>query len=501
MTHIPIIDVLVVGAGPTGLMLACDLVRRGITCRVIDQEPTYHIGSRARGLSPRSMELFDDLGLIEEIFANGSRRIGTRFYDGDSRIIREVTMASNPAAQPTPDVPYRNSPVISQHRTEAILRDYLGRYNVEVELDSTLTSLTQDAASVVASVQHADKMEEIRARYLVGCDGGSSTVRKSAGISFQGETWEEGYLFLGSISVNGLDPDYMHQWVDPTRGMLMVLDPMPREGNWWFGAGLSPEEYHTLPISSLERASETLQYLFDERIGLPGVRFSNAKWLSTYRPNVRMIDHFRNGRVFLAGDAAHVHSPAGGQGMQTGLQDAYNLGWKLAYVLAGAPDALLDTYEAERLPVGKDSFSDTTQLSVNYRGGPLSRDLDEATGIRAGDRAPDATCIWAENGELVRLFDVFRGTHFTLLAFGNRPAPQFPAVYDADLRAYTITRPDNTTIIDKHTLIDIDGHAYHAYGITGDALILVRPDGYVGLTGENTDAQPVIDYLHDVIGR
>jgi len=217
--------------------------------------------------------------------------------------------------------------------------------------------------------------------------------------------------------------------------------------------------------------------------------------------------------------------------MQTSLQDAYNLGWKLAYVLNGAADALLDTYEAERLPValqvletssarfkafalpsstiqaisnvlqGKDSFSDITQLSVNYRGGPLSRDLDDTTGIRAGDRAPDAPCIYAENGEQVRLFDMFRGTHFTLLAFGNQVAPHFPAAYGADLRAYAITRPDNMTLVDKHTLVDIDGHAHHAYGITGDALILVRPDGYIGLTGGNVDPLPVIDYLHDVTGR
>jgi 2-polyprenyl-6-methoxyphenol hydroxylase-like FAD-dependent oxidoreductase len=531
MTHLSVIDVLVVGAGPTGLMLASNLVRRGVTCRIIDQEPAFHIGSRARGLSPRSMELFDDLDLIDQIIANGSKRKGVRFYDRDSKIIREVTAESNPAAQSTPDVPYRNMPVISQHRTEAVLRDYLARYNVAVELDSRLIGLTQDGVIVTASVQQAGKTEEIEARYLVGCDGGSSTVRKSASISFQGETREEGsYLFLGNISISGLDPDYMHQWIDPNRGLLMVLDPMPREGNWWFGAGLSSEEYHTLPISSLETASETLQHLFDERIGLPGVHFSNAVWLSTYRSNIRMIDHFRNGRVFLAGDAAHVHSPAGGQGMQTGLQDAYNLGWKLAHVLAGASDTLLDTYEAERLPVaqhvletssarlqaftrpdttvqaisnvlrGKDSYSDTSQLHVNYRGGPLSRDLDGTTGIRAGDRAPDAPCIFAENGERVRLFDVFRGTHFTLLSFGDRPTPRFPDIYDTNLHVYTITLPDHTMLMNNHTLIDIDRHAHHAYGVSGDALILVRPDGYIGLTGGMVDPQQIIDYLHHVLG-
>jgi hypothetical protein len=213
--------------------------------------------------------------------------------------------------------------------------------------------------------------------------------------------------------------------------------------------------------------------------------------------------------------------------MQAGIQDAYNLGWKLASVLRGAPDALLDTYEAERFPIArhllesasarsqafthpdsiirtitsKDAFADTTQLSVHYRGSTLACNLDETTIIRAGDRAPDAPCLRASNGTQVRLFDVFRGAHFTLLAFGNQPTLHLPDVANDSLRAYTIVRPGETTAASNGTLIDTNGHAHRAYGITNEALILVRPDGYIGITGGSLASDPMIDYLRGVTGR
>lgn len=517
------IDVLVVGAGPTGLTLAIDLARRGIACRIIDQEPTYHIGTRARGLSPRSLEVLEDLGVLKRLMEHAEPRLPMRFYDHTNRLIREVDMSANPAANSAPDAPYRINLLISQQRIEALMREHLSSFNVCVELDCRLTGLTQYSDHVVAAVVHAGEIEEIQARYVVGCDGGASTVRKCADISFVGETRENEHSFLGSVSVSGLEPDARYQWIDPARGLLFMLDPLVREGYWWFIAGLSLEEYQTMSPSL-----ETLQRLFDERVGIPGVRFSNATWLSVWRPNIRLADRFRNGRVFLAGDAAHVHSPAGGQGMQTGIQDAYNLGWKLAGVLNGAPDALLDTYQAERLPIamhllettsarhqafgrpdstlnavtsalsGKDTFSDITQLSLTYRGGPLACDLDDVTSIRAGDRAPDAPCISAVSAEQVRLFDLFRGTHFTLLVFGEQPAYQLPDACKPFLRTYTVIHPDDEIHLDDHTLIDVDGHAFRAYGINGSALILVRPDGYIGLTGGGCDQQPIIDYLHHV---
>jgi hypothetical protein len=395
-------------------------------------------------------------------------------------------------------------------------------------MDCILIGFTQQVRSVVAEVVHAGKSETIEARYLVGCDGGHSVVRKYADISFLGETWLGECNLFGNAHVDGLAPDYWYFWTDPAWGML-ALNPMIHNNGWFFSASLHPDESGAFPPSTIE----TLQRLFDERVNDLNVHFSNATYISTYQPNVRMVNRYRNGRVFLAGDAAHVHTPAGGQGMNTGIQDAYNLAWKLAHVLHGAPETLLDTYQAERLPVaqdvlssttarirawrkfdsgensgtqamsnalqGKDAFADITQLSVTYRGGPLACDLDDTTGIRAGDRAPDAPCIFAESGEQVRLFDLYRGTHFTLLLFGNQPAPQLPISTLDHLHIHRIIRPDETRGNDNHALIDSEGHAYRAYGVSGDALILVRPDSYVGLTAGNTPSQAIIDYLSKVL--
>jgi 2-polyprenyl-6-methoxyphenol hydroxylase-like FAD-dependent oxidoreductase len=523
-----LIDVLIVGAGPVGLTLACDLVRRGISFRIIDKQTVYPIGSRARGVSGRTREVFEDLGIINQLNAYIEPYLPTRFYDRNNNLVREVKRGHNPDTQPKPEKPYYNT-IISQEHTEAVLREKLASYEVYVEMDCTLRGFTQQAQSVVAEVVHAGKSETIEARYLVGSDGGHSVVRKYADISFLGETWISECNLFGNVHVNGLAPHYWYFWNDPAWGML-ALNPMIHSNGWFFAASLHLDESGAFPPPTVE----TLQHLFDERVNNLSIHFSNASYISIYQPNVRMVDRYRNGRVFLAGDAAHVHTPAGGQGMNTGIQDAYNLACKLAHVLHGAPEALLDTYQAERLPVaqavlssttarirawskfdsddstsgtqamsnslmGKDAFADVTQLSVTYRGGPLACDLDNATGIRAGDRAPDAPCVSAESGEQVRLFNLYRGTHLTMLLFGNQPVPQLPTNALDHIQLYRIIRPGETAGNDNHVLIDTEGHAYRAYGISDNALILVRPDGYVGLTAGSAPSQAITDYLSNVL--
>jgi 2-polyprenyl-6-methoxyphenol hydroxylase-like FAD-dependent oxidoreductase len=518
MTETEMIDVLVVGAGPVGLTLAIDLARRGVACRIIEQSPTYQIGTRGRGISQRSQEVFEDLGILQALLPYDEGMAPVRTYDHD-KLVSETNLAS---LFPSVPPPYRPILMISQEHTEAVLRQRLASYGLQVELGTQLVSFKEDAERVVAQVTHAGKSEEIQTRYLVGCDGGHSTVRKTAGFSFLGEVWDQEHFLLGNVSVSGLDTHFTHNWGNLNGGL--TLQWMSHSNTWFFSAPIVPDEQGSLPPATLA----SLQHLFGERAGIPGVRLSNPRWLSVWRPNIRMVDRYRVGRIFLAGDAAHVHSAAGGQGMNTGVQDAYNLGWKLAQALNEAPDTLLDTYQAERLPVaegvlattsirhreyrrdfsqavntliaGQETFADPSQLSISYRGSPLSRDLDDATGIRAGDRAPDAPLQHAGSDKQVRLFDLFQGTHFTLLAFGEQSAPHLPAAYDGALRAYTVARPDDTTLLSNQVLVDSEGQVHRACGISGNALILVRPDGYVGLTAGVIDAGPLLDYLHDVTG-
>jgi 2-polyprenyl-6-methoxyphenol hydroxylase-like FAD-dependent oxidoreductase len=517
-------DVLIVGAGPVGLTLACDLARRGIACRIIDQLSAYSIGTRARGVRARTQEVFEDLGVLKPLSAYAEPLLPTRFYDREGKLAREISLYGDPPS--TPDVPYPGSLIVSQQYTEAVLRERLGSYGISVELDSRLSGFTQYADEVVASVQHAGQDEEVRARYLVGCDGGNSTVRKGAGISFLGETWEEHRMLFGNLNVSGIDPSFAHIW--PSQSVTLSL--MPRSNTWFFTTPFAPDTHGELPPVTVE----TVQRIFDERVGLPEVRFFDPLYLSVYQINIRMVDSYRKGRVFLAGDAAHVHPPAGGQGMNTGIQDAYNLAWKLAHVLRGAPEALLSTYQDERFAIaqhvltsttargqalmqrtehgaartaedmvktfqGKDPFGDTTQLSITYRGSELSCDLDVVTGIRAGDRAPDALCLDGTSGETVRLFELFQGTHFTLLLFGDFPVPSLSDKHLSHIHIHRIKNPDQRNESDKKTLIDSEGFAYQAYGISNDALILVRPDGYIGLTSGSEDEQALIDYLRKVM--
>jgi hypothetical protein len=289
------------------------------------------------------------------------------------------------------------------------------------------------------------------------------------------------------------------------------------------------------PGGTLPELTEAALHQRFQEAASPGraLRLHGASWLSVYRPNVRMVDRYRVGRVFIAGDAAHVHPPAGGQGLNTGVQDAYNLGWKLGHVLQGADPALLDTYEAERLPVAASVLglslklhegmsqsrlkslrrgSEERQLRLNYRGGPLAPERPGDTArVRAGDRAPDAPCTDAL-GNPCRLFDVFRGPHWTLLAFGPRHA-------DAPARAASRFGDTVRTVAIRAQgavhgasgaapgtgalMLDTGGHAHRAYDVAPgtEALILVRPDGYVGHASRPGDLAALEQFLTPLLPR
>src|ERR1700761_819091 len=428
--------VLIAGAGPTGLTLAVELARGGVSFRLIEAAPGPQPGSRGKGIQPRTLEIFGDLGLADQELAHGrlAMPLGMTTPAGQ---VKEG--GAEPAElKNRPDIPFTTSLITPEWRTEENLRRRLAELGGAVEFGTTLDSFKQTGAGGSAVLIRDGQAETVTARWLAGCDGGHSVVRHQAGIEFVGETHDEIRMLVADVAVDGLDRDAWHLWQHPDG--LVSLCPLPSTGVFQYqaliAAGSDPD---------LSRAH--LQAILDQRTGRTGIRLHEPEWCSLWRANIRLVDRYRDGQVFLAGDAAHIHSPAGGQGRNTGIQDAHNLGWKLAAVARGASPALLDTYQAERRPVAASVLAlsnarlaqtlkqnemptrrdaSTIQLGVNYRGTALARDdRDETATLRAGDRAPDATRLITTDGEH-RLFDLTSGGQFTLLSFGPAPTIEAP---------------------------------------------------------------------------
>jgi 2-polyprenyl-6-methoxyphenol hydroxylase-like FAD-dependent oxidoreductase len=567
MTDVDVCDVLIVGAGPTGLVLACDLARRGAAVRIVDRSPAPPRTSRAKGPNPRSLEILDDLGVAGEVLAAGSAPLPMLKYR-DRLPVAEADPWAGSA--PSPDALYDRGWLIAQWRLEDILRDRLAGYGVRVELGREVVGLAQgraedgEGAGGHVDVTFAGEAEGAahRARYVVGCDGAHSSVRKLLGIGFEGTTTEDQVMVCGDVHLaeGALDRTRWHQWFDEDGAVMLCPIPGTRTG-WWFQAG--PErDGRGRPLAP---TADGFRRLLAHHTALPGEDLTRAELLSTYRVNVRMADRFRAGRVFLAGDAAHVHAIAGGLGMNTGIQDAFNLGWKLGLVLAGHADAtLLDTYEEERLPVAAHTLdltserlratleairrpgggldaaitSDTTGLDVGYRWSSLAAhdartpaarqaaDRTHAPAVpapgqrapetkksspRAGDRAPDAPCADAATGVRTRLHRVFAGPRTTVLGFGPGSAAVLREVADAFgaagvriCRVYAAH--EGRAGAGPGAVVDDAGHAAAAYGTgasggTGTGtVVVVRPDHHVGVLTPADDARSVREYLRRLHG-
>jgi 2-polyprenyl-6-methoxyphenol hydroxylase-like FAD-dependent oxidoreductase len=399
--------VLIAGAGPTGLTLALDLLRRGISCRLIEASETPSTGSRGKGIQPRTLEIFDDLGIIEQILAAGGLYPKLRIHLGPLSIRAGSLGSSKP---PTESTPYPNLWMVPQSRTEAILRERLHALGGRVEFNRAIATVQQDQDGVDATFSNG---ETVRVDYLVGCDGGRSAVRKTLGLKWEGEVIDEKPMLVADVEVDGLGRGDWHLWPF-VKGGVIGLCPLPNT-----------------PLFQLTAKEETVGA---DIAGIvhqaTGHRIDRVAWRSIYQPAVRMVNRYRVGRVFLAGDAAHVHPPAGGQGLNTGVQDAYNLSWKLAHVLRGGPDLLLDSYESERLPIAaavlglskrlhqKRSIKRgdaTNQLALHYRSSSLSSG-DALGSLHPGDRMPD---IRLADGS--RLFEHMRGPRATEIATTEGP--------------------------------------------------------------------------------
>lgn len=330
-------DVLIAGAGPTGLTLACDLARRGIAVRVVEQRSAPHRESRAKGLRPGSLEVFEEFGVAEAVAARGSARVVLRKYFDGRHINDTVT---------------DGGVLVGQWQIEEVLRDCLAEYGVRVEYGSAIAGLTQDPAGVRVELEGG---AVIAAAYLAGCDGGRSTTRRLLGIPFEGTGEEEPAMVLGDVKAPGLSREFWHQWFS-SEGTGILLCPMPGTDTFQLQAAPETDERGALLPPSLE----SFQRLFERHARMPEIRLADPTWLSSWRVNVRMATRIREGRAFLAGDAAHVHPIAGGLGMNTGIQDAAALGRSLAAALTGpAGEEALDAYQAERLAVATELLADT----------------------------------------------------------------------------------------------------------------------------------------------
>ena len=473
-------DVVIVGAGPTGLALGVDLARRGVDALVVEKADGLFPGSRGKGLQPRTMEVLEDLGVLDAILAaGGPYPVGMIWQDGkqmgEHRMFDpdEVKEAAGDSAFTVPWM-------VPQWRTQEILFARLEELGGRVDFGREALGLDQDDDGVTVRFASGP---DLRARYVVAADGGRSAVRRALGIGMTGGGGaparansrvgevDPNPVLVSDVRITGLDRDSWHVFPPSGDGDgYMAICPLAGTEDFQLVAQFPEGTTVDLSLGGIRKVAAARSHLAPKDI-------TEVRWASDFRPRAALADRFRSGRVFLAGDAAHVHSPAGGQGLNTSVQDAYNLGWKLGAVLRGGTDkALLDTYEEERRPIAAQMLdistgvhrgevrrgAATVQLGLGYRESSLAQETRADTGaLHAGDRAPDTTI------DGVRLFDAFRGPHWTLLALGTE-APGVAA------KSVHVVR----------------GPAQVPYG---KGLFLVRPDGYVGWAGDT--ASGLTEYL------
>ncbi|MBW8771196.1 MAG: FAD-dependent monooxygenase [Gemmatimonadetes bacterium] len=549
MTDTPVV---IVGAGPTGLALAAQLASFGVPFRLIDKSLDRAHESRAVGVQARTLELLQPYDLADALIARGNSTASLRFHfeNGGSAGFRLSDFGAD-------DTRFPFILFVSQAETEALLGDHLAARGLAIERGVELLQYDADEDGVDVTLRHGDGTEErVRAPYLIGCDGAHSTVRKLAAIPFSGDAYEQRFM-LGDVEADVipsersaardvrdlLQRDTLHAF--PGRYGVALFFPLGRPATWRVIAmstrtspvSVSTEQGEDRRSLSTPLTLEELQSAIDDATG-GGVRVHDPAWLAHFRLHHRQASHYRSGRVFLAGDAAHIHSPVGAQGMNTGMQDAWNLGWKLALVLRGAAHAsLLDTYEAERWPVGHAllrgtdrifglftramssnaavawlrrvvlprvvplaiggerlrtyAFRFVSEIGIAYRDSTLATEGTPAlsAGPRAGERLPDAPVrVHGRDSTLQR--EVV-GPHFTLLMAlrGARRAEddlgRVARRRDFVRGRRLVSSPDGARA--PEDLVDAGGVAFDRLGVRDSAVYLIRPDGYVAYRCAGTD--------------
>ncbi|MFJ4469436.1 FAD-dependent monooxygenase [Streptomyces sp. NPDC089424] len=540
-------DVLIVGAGPVGLTAAAELRRHGVGCRIVDRLPERLPYAKAVGIQPRTLELWDRMGLVRDALDSAVLMRGQLVYvNGEERGRVDLALP--------PEVPYRFA-ALPQYETERLLEEHLARYGTRIERGTELRSLTQEADGVTGRLRTtAGSEHEIRSRFLVGCDGAHSTVRKALGLGFGGGAFPEEYM-LADVEVDwDLPQGYGVRAMRLREGDvddLLVCIPLPGRSRYRASMlvppELSPQAGQVRPEPGAEDVTHGLeggrrpalahvQAVFD-RLAPGRATASDMRWSSVFRISHRLVDRYSAGRVFLAGDAAHIHPPTGAQGMNTGIQDAVNLAWKMALAVRGlAQPRLLDSYDAERRPVGEEVVGRTVrharegiqadpddpgtimmreaQLLVAYPASPVVGPRAPGNARPdAGDRAPDCGGLTDSIAAYpMRLHDVLRDRGHVLLLYADADgqadpfadlANQARAASHGDVRAYAVLAPG--TDADRAglpVLWDSEGEFRRGYRVeAGPTALFVRPDGHIGARFTPPSATALSHHLAQVFTR
>jgi 2-polyprenyl-6-methoxyphenol hydroxylase-like FAD-dependent oxidoreductase len=510
-------DVLIVGAGPTGLMLCNQLGRRGVRAMIVDRHSGPAQQTRAMAVQARTLEIYSKLGIAEQALELGRRGTGANMWAGGKWKARIPLGDIGKSMSPFPFVL-----MLGQDDNERILGEHLRNWGMAVRWNTELTAISQEPDHVKVTLEQPDgSTRRIQAAYVAGCDGGRSAVRELSGIKFPGAPYEHVFFVADTEATGRMVPDELNAYL--WRDGFHLFFPM-RGKDRWRVIGILPKKFRGRDDVTFEELSPDLRQQAGADLNL-----KECRWFSTYRIHHRAAEHFRDRRCFLLGDAAHVHSPMGGQGMNTGLQDAYNLAWKLALVVKAKANAtLLDTYEAERFPVAQRllrttdrtfallvsdrwfaglfrtriiariaafamrferarqlAFRTISQTGIAYRESPLSRTLaDLPQGApAAGERFPWLQLKLQVGGPVEDLFKRIDDTRYNLIVVGQ-PAPSSQA-------------PELDNLLSTHVIPD-DAHNAQELArvrISGPAFYLLRPDGHVGLAGIRLDTSAVTRYL------
>jgi len=507
-------DVIIVGAGPTGLSLACQLTRYGIDFVVIDKKDGVTPYSKALGVHARTLEIYEQIGLAAEAVEKGTVAGKVRLLEG-GEIIGEVDLSNIGAGLSA----YPYMLVLEQSENERLLYEYLQTHGGDVLWQTELKSFSQNESGITTTVsKDPGESQLIEGKYLVGCDGPKSPVRHALGLSFEGSTFER-IFYVADVQIDWkFSHDALH--VCLTRNAVVAFFPMPGEKRWRivgaFPEGFDKEEGEILYEEIEARIKEEAELDLD---------ITRVDWFSTYKVHTRHVEKFSAGRCFLAGDSAHIHTPAGGQGMNTGIQDAYNLAWKLAHVLKdSAAERILNTYNEERLPnarrllqttdrmfnlaAGTDWFLNVirttvfppmakfilsfdvikkrffpliSQIGISYRDSSLSEhDGDDEFEVKAGDRMP----YFLVDGKSI--YDKLREPKFHLLTFSDGEGD-----YQRDAGEVARAFP---SLLD-HEIVPIYPHLAEVFGVSKAFTVLLRPDNHIGLISTENSSSRIMAYL------